>query len=111
MNNFIINCFIILLIVLNNCMSYESKDNTNCLNKIYRECSHKESYTEEEVENVRIDLQRRFAKTNPIRKPCSRLHVRKDIKCMSRLEINEFIVVVKKLYENGFMDRMTEIHA
>ncbi|XP_054161634.1 uncharacterized protein LOC128959653 [Oppia nitens] len=78
--------------------------------KIYRQCTHESEFTEQEIENVRQYLIKRFAKTGPIRQPCKRLHVRKDIKCMSKVEVQKLIEMFKRLYATGFMDYMTAFH-
>ncbi len=67
-----------------------------CENKIYRECNHKSQFTDEEIDNARKYVQQRFAKTNRKKPPCSKFHVRKNIKCLTEIERKKFIDVYKK---------------
>ena len=82
-----------------------------CEYNIHRRCNVDQCYTEEDVENVRLYLIKRFAITNPKGKPCAKLRVRKDIKCLTKKELEDFVVVFKKLYENGVIDRYAYLHA
>jgi tyrosinase len=82
-----------------------------CMKKIFRDCNHRHKFSAQEIDNARIYLQSRLAKTNPTREPCSRLLVRKNIKCLTPKELKKFISAFKKLYSNGVIDRFTEIHA
>ena len=105
--------FILILISLLSVSAYNSDDNPSkqeCSDRIHRKCTHTEKYTEQDIDNARIWLQKRFAKTNPIRAPCKKLYVRKDIKCMSKKEIDDLIAVLKQLYANGVVSRFAEIH-
>ncbi len=98
-------CFYIFFIYL---FSFSTEDNwspDSCMRKIFRECNHESSFTEQEIENARKYIQDRFWKTNPEKPPCSRLRVRKDIKCLSKKELNDFIYVFKQLYKTGIIDR------
>ena len=97
-----------VLFLVNTCATDSLKE--VCEQKIYRECHHATSFTEEELENVRLFLQKKFSKTRPIGEPCKRLHVRKDIKCLSEEEFQDFVAVIKEMHGSGFMDRMTLIH-
>lgn len=49
-------------------------------------------------------------KYKPRKPPCQKLHVRKDFKCLSHDERVEFMEVLKTMYENGIMDKMTAVH-
>jgi tyrosinase len=42
---------------------------------------------------------------------CKRLRVRKDIKCLTELELSELIDAFQELYRRGIMDRFSLIHA
>jgi hypothetical protein len=65
----------------------------------------REIFTEEEIENARIYIQEKFTKTFPERQPCSQLHVRKDVKCLTKNEMHDFVAIMKQLYANGVIDR------
>jgi hypothetical protein len=82
----------------------------SCFRKIYRECTHESRFSEEEIDNARKYIQKRFAVTNPKRRPCAKLRVRKNVKCLTREEYENFVYVIKKLYSNGVIDRFTKIH-
>ena len=106
MNAIVFSVYVIF--IFNYCSAHQSKQ--NCEQEIYKKCHQETSFTDEEVENVRLYLVKKFSKTGPIREPCKRLHVRKDIKCLSDKEFNDFVAVIKQLHASGFMDRMTDIH-
>jgi tyrosinase len=82
-----------------------------CENKIYRECNHESQFTAEEIDNAGKYIQQRYAKTNPKKPPCSKFHVRKNIKCLTESERKKFIDVFKKLYDTGVIDEFTKIHS
>jgi hypothetical protein len=81
-----------------------------CENKIYRRCNHESQFTDEEINIAGEYVQQRYAITNPKKPPCSKFHVRKNIKCLTESERKKFIAVFQKLYENGFNDDITKIH-
>jgi hypothetical protein len=98
--------FILLINLFSGFLSNEhNRRSEECERKVFRECSHETSFTEEEIENARIYIQAKFGKTFPERRPCSRLHVRKDVKCLTKNEMHDFIAVMKQLYANGVIDR------
>jgi tyrosinase len=99
--------FYILLFHFVNSLTPEQE----CENKIYRECTHESQFTANEIDNVRKYVQQRYAKTNPKKPPCSKFHVRKNIKCLTPFERKKFIAVFQKLYDNGFIDEITKIHS
>ncbi len=65
----------------------------------------------EKHEILRKYIQKRYAITNPKKPPCSKFHVRKNIKCLTESERKKFIAVFQKLYDNGFIDEITKIHS
>jgi hypothetical protein len=75
------------------------------MRKLFRKCNHESSFTDEEIENARKYIQNRFTKTGQEGRPCGKLRVRKDVKCLTKQELNEFIHVFKNLYDNGVIDR------
>ncbi len=81
-----------------------------CEDRIFRECNHRSDFSDEEIDNARKYIQQRFAKTNPRVKPCDKLSVRKNIKCLTTKELNKFIAVFKELYSRGIIDKFTQIH-
>jgi hypothetical protein len=98
--------FVLLIHLFSGFLSNElNRRSEECENKVFRECNHETSFTEEEIENARIYIQQKFAKTFPERRPCSQLHVRKDIKCLTKNEMHDFVAVMKHLYANGVIDR------
>lgn len=104
--------FILFISLFSGYLFYENSfDSEECIKRVHMDCNHENSFTYEEIENARIYLQNRFSKTNPRRRPCRQLRVRKDIKCLSKSELNDLIDVFKKLYENGVFDKFTHIHA
>jgi tyrosinase len=82
-----------------------------CENKIYRRCNHESQFTDEEINIAGEYVQQRYAITNPKKPPCSKFHVRKNIKCLTESERKKFIAVFQKLYDNGFIDEITKIHS
>ena len=98
----------VFILFFSNFYSVDGSD--DCEYELYHKCRQATTFTDEEVENVRLFLQQKFSKTHPIGEPCKRLHVRRDIKCLSDEEFGDFVAVVKQMYESGFMDRMTAIH-
>ena len=86
-----------------------SNDCDECCQKIHKRCNHETEFTEQEIENVRLYLIKRFAKTNPKGKPCSKLYIRKDLKCMKYNEVQELFAVWKQLYENGVVEGLTKM--
>ena len=106
--NVLTNLFIYFLFVINICSADEAND--GCEQEIYKKCHHETTFTDEEVENAKLFIQNKFSKTRPIGKPCERLNVRKDIKCLSDSEIEDLVAVIRQMHESGFMDKMTEIH-
>ncbi len=99
-------CFSIIFFIY--LFSFSTQDNwssDSCMRKIFRECNHESSFTEQEIENARKYIQDRFWKTKPEKPPCSRLRIRKDVKCLPKKELNDFIYVFKQLYKTGVIDR------
>lgn len=90
------------------------EDNSDdCQQRIYEKCSHRSQFTEQEMESVRQYLIKRFtedADVKPIRAPCQKLYVRKDFKCLTDLERHKFLNVLKKIYSEGLIGELTEIH-
>jgi tyrosinase len=82
-----------------------------CENKIYRGCNHESQFTDEEINIAGKYVQKRYAITNPKKPPCSKFHVRKNIKCLTESERKKFIAVFQKLYDNGYIDEITKIHS
>jgi hypothetical protein len=82
-----------------------------CENKIYHEYNHKSEFTAEEIDNTEKYLQQQYAKTNPKKPPCSKFHVRKNIKYLTEGERKNFVDVFKKLYDTGDIDEFTKIHS
>jgi hypothetical protein len=82
-----------------------------CMNRIYKECTHKCEFTDEEIDNARKYIQERFASTNPIKGKCSKLRVRKNIKCLTKQEFDDFVDVFKQLNAKGIVDKFTKIHS
>ncbi len=94
-------CFSIIFFIY--LFSFSTED--SCMRKIFRDCNHESSFTEQEIENARKYIQDRFWKTKPEKPPCSRLRIRKDVKCLPKKELNDFIYVFKQLYKTGVIDR------
>ena len=88
-------------------MEYDEDD---CEYKIHRRCNVDQDYSEDEVEKVRLYLIERFAITNPKGKQCTKLRVRKDIKCLSNEELKDLVSVIKQLYENGVVEIYAHLH-
>jgi hypothetical protein len=105
--------FSISFTIFSNCSGIKPDKLTRkqCENKIFRECTHECRFTAKEIDNARIYLQQRFAITNPKIKPCDKLQVRKEIKCLTPKELEKFIAAFSKLYSRGVIDKFTEIHA
>ena len=84
-----------------------------CGQKVHQGCLNDYRPTDAEVENARIYIQERFMKSPspPKAKPCAKLTVKKNFKCMTEEERDRLINVLKKLYANGFMWKMAEIHS
>ena len=99
---------VFLLLVSNICSAENSIQ--DCDHEIYHKCHQSTTFTDKELENVRQFLQKKYSKKRPIRKLCKRLHVRKDIKCLSDKEFQDFVAVIRQMHKSGFMDKMTEIH-
>jgi tyrosinase len=99
--------FALLFIQFASCLTPEQE----CEYKIYRGCNHESQFTDEEINIAGKYVQQRLAKTNPKKPPCSKFHVRKNIKCLTELERKKFIAVFQKLYDNGFIDEITKIHS
>ena len=79
-------------------------------NHISEKCYHETQFSPGELEAVRLYIQQRFAKTYPVRPPCKKFHVRKDIKCLTKKESYELISVFKALYANGVFDLFSLVH-
>jgi len=70
-----------------------------CYDRIHRECNHERSFTEQEIENVRLYIQNRFLtepKIKPVRPACKKLHVRRDFKRLTHEERCDVIEVFKE---------------
>ncbi len=87
------------------------QESQECNNRVYSECLHQTEFSEEEIEIARLYIQSRFYSTNPVKPACERLHVRKDVKCLTDKELSELIDVFRKLYRYGVMDTFSLIHA
>jgi hypothetical protein len=81
------------------------------MNRIYKECTHRSEFPDEEIDNARKYIQKRFASTNPIKRKCRKLRVRKNIKCLTKQEFDDFVDVFKQLYAKGIVDEFTKIHS
>lgn len=46
-----------------------------------------------------------------MRPVCKKLHVRKDVKCLTDRELSELIDAFQQLYKRGIMDKFSLIHA
>jgi hypothetical protein len=104
--------FYILFTLLLGCFGKQKNEwiSKECEDRIFRDCNHKSEFTDEEIDNARKYIQHRFAKTNPSLKPCNKLVVRKNIKCLTNKELKKFIVAFKKLYSRKIIDKFTKIH-
>ena len=81
---------------------------------MYRNCTHRSTFTDDELEIARQFFIRTFADSGitPIRAPCQRLRVRRDFKCMSDEERLRWIRAHKQLYlGDSILNRLTDIHS
>ncbi|CAG2113172.1 unnamed protein product, partial [Medioppia subpectinata] len=86
---------------------------SQCEQTITHGCTHRTNFTNQELDKVRDWIQHKYmteAFVKPDTTPCRRLYVRKDFKCMTEGERMAFIRAVRRLYLNGVMDRLADIH-
>ena len=85
----------------------------SCAERIYRGCPITKRYTEEDVDNARVYLQKLYQANHafkPIKAPCKKLFVRKHFKCLPEEERLELIRILRILYKNGFIEHLANIH-
>ncbi len=75
-------------------------EETECYERIYRKCTQDTDFTDKELENVRLYVQKRFLtepQIKPVKPACDNLYVKKDFKCMTHEERMSVINVFKEL--------------
>ena len=108
----LLSCFILILTLLNHHQTQETQ--AECAELIHRGCTDTYEPIDEDVEEARIYIQETMLKKAaypPTLPPCPKLYVRRNFKCLTHEERVRVIEVIQKLYENGFMWELAEIHA
>ena len=91
-------------------------DSDQCVHNICRACLHRTDFSEDELDQVRkwiqkkqLDVTEKYGYRLPT--PCEKITVRKDFYCLTETEQNNFIDVIRKLYLDGTMAHLADLHS